>query len=106
MEDIYRRIARLLERSKRAEDKLVTQVEEKIGTSLSDLNTQTLLAHTPCPTLAIHDEDDFEIPLATSVAAQAISKNIKTLVTKGYGHRGVLSAREVIDAVNKFTKPD
>ncbi|MGI9371755.1 MAG: alpha/beta hydrolase [Hyphomicrobiales bacterium] len=103
LEQVYRRIARLLEISLPAEDELIKRLELSSDVSMAHLNAEMQLVHVNRPCLAIHDEDDFEIPINTSIARSNI-QNMKAFITKGHAHRGVLSAPEVMKAVTKFTK--
>ncbi|MGI9483444.1 MAG: alpha/beta hydrolase [Hyphomicrobiales bacterium] len=102
IEGVFRRIARLLDLSAPAEEKLISLAGERLGAELNVLDANLLLERCTGKVLAIHDEDDFEIPLETSVANVASGKNIKALITTGLGHREILMDDAVIDAVAKF----
>jgi pimeloyl-ACP methyl ester carboxylesterase len=104
LEGIVRRIARLLNLSNAAENKLIERAENNLDAAIATQNAQSLLDRITCPVLAIHDENDFEIPLATSLVANATCKNMQTLTTGGLGHRRALLDQKVISAVAGFAR--
>ncbi len=103
LEQMYRRIARLLEISRAAEDELIKRLELSSDVAMAHLNAELQLVHLNCSCLAFHDEEDFEIPVETSIARASV-QNMTSFITKGHGHRGVLSAPDVMQAASEFTK--
>lgn len=104
LETIIRRISRLLNLSEEAETQLINQAEDNLTSSISALNAQNLLNRISCPAFLIHDENDAEIPISTGAIASVIGENIQTLTTRDLGHRRVLLAPEVINAVAEFAR--
>jgi pimeloyl-ACP methyl ester carboxylesterase/RimJ/RimL family protein N-acetyltransferase len=52
--------------------------------------------------LVVHDEEDEEIPLADAMAVKEARPDIELLVTKGLGHRKILTGHEVFKAIAGF----
>lgn len=91
----------------RSVQRLVMNVERRIGYSFEDFEVVDMLAEAfrdPPALLCIHDADDGETPVEGSRALAAAWPNAELVVTQGLGHRRVLWDPDVVDRVARFAQ--
>jgi pimeloyl-ACP methyl ester carboxylesterase len=86
----------------RSRQVLFDRVEEITGRPLKSFIGTVQLAALAKPALIIHARDDREVPADNARAFAAAGAHVEVLWADGYGHRRILKAPEVIDAVAEF----
>ena len=71
-------------------------VSQKVGVHVDHMDISLVASELSHPALVIHDQGDDEIPLSEGLAIAAAWKDSKLFVTKRYGHRRILIAKDVI----------
>jgi pimeloyl-ACP methyl ester carboxylesterase len=82
----------------------VELVAREVGVPVDSLDLTILAAQSKCPALVIHDRSDDDIPLEDGLAVAAAWPGAKSLITERYGHRRILIAKDVVEAVVAFLK--
>ena len=78
------------------------RVEEVTGHPLQSFFGTVQLAGLERPALVIHARDDKELSAHNARAFATAGSHVEVLWADGYGHRRILKAPEVIDAVTEF----
>ncbi len=81
-------------------------VEQRVGAPLEQLDVLAAANSLTCPGLVIHDERDLDIPLADAQRLHAAWPQSRLVLTKRYGHRRILLAKDVVREVVEFLSPD
>ncbi len=68
------------------------------------MDVTQIVPHLATPALVVHDRTDKEIPLAEGLAVAAAWPGATMLVTERFGHRRIMLAGEVVQAVVEFLK--
>jgi pimeloyl-ACP methyl ester carboxylesterase len=87
------------------EDRLshfVAMVANEVGVPIESLDLTLLAPQSNRPALIVHDRSDDDIPVEDGLAVAAAWPGATLLVTERYGHRRILIAREVVQAVISF----
>lgn len=80
----------------------VRRVGREVGAPLTGLDVARFAAELTTPALIVHDRGDKEIPVEDGLAVAANWPGARSLITDRYGHRRVLIAGEVVNAVVAF----
>lgn len=83
-------------------EKMKALFEKKFGEPMENYASHQAAKSVHIPTLIIHDENDYEVPIA---CAHSIHKNLSNshfMVTKRLGHRKILGDETVIDKTLEF----
>lgn len=86
----------------RSRQAFFNRVEEVTGRPLESFMGTVQLARLAKPTLVIHARDDKELSADNARAFATSGRHVEVLWADGYGHRRILKAPEVIDAVTEF----
>ena len=78
-------------------------VGELTGHPLSSFVGTLQLARLAIPTLVIHDPDDREVTADSATAFATAGPHVEVLWAEGYGHRRILKAPGVLQAVVRFS---
>jgi pimeloyl-ACP methyl ester carboxylesterase len=85
-------------------EKMRTNFEKQFGQSLNNLSAHVAAREVNIPTLVIHDENDYEVPI---FCGKNIFKNLpngEMHVTSKLGHRKILGDTKVIEKTISFIK--
>jgi pimeloyl-ACP methyl ester carboxylesterase len=81
---------------------MIKMFEKKFGESINSYSAYIAAKDVHVPVLAIHDEDDADVPVtAVHHIAQHLA-NAEVVVTKGLGHRKILGDSKVIKKIVNF----
>jgi fermentation-respiration switch protein FrsA (DUF1100 family) len=72
------------------------------GRSMESFSGREFLAQARIPSLIIHAPDDKEIPFSDAEELAAAGEHVRLMSTKGHGHRRILLAKDVHNAVADF----
>ncbi|MCY0095512.1 alpha/beta fold hydrolase [Hoeflea ulvae] len=78
------------------------QVLRATGRPLSEFRVDRMLNDLRIPTLVIHAEDDKEVRFANAEAIAATGPHVRLMKANGFGHRRIVSAAPVTQAVAGF----
>ncbi|MBX3191578.1 MAG: alpha/beta hydrolase [Labilithrix sp.] len=81
---------------------VIARLERRYGIPYAELDARLGAAGVDVPLLVVHDEGDDVVPFEDGAAIAAAAKRGRVVSTRGLGHRRVLRAPEVIDAVVPF----
>jgi pimeloyl-ACP methyl ester carboxylesterase len=73
-----------------------------VGAAVEDLDGVTVARRIDRPLLVVHAEDDKEVNVGHAQRYIGVSKHVRHLWANGHGHRRIVSAPEVIDAIRGF----
>jgi len=93
--------ARALDLSANVRDGMITRLERRYGIALSELDIRSYAARLGAPLLVVHDVGDRMVPHEDG-SAIARAGGGRLVSTEGLGHRRILRAPEVVDAVVPF----
>lgn len=94
--------ARMFELSAPVRDGMRARVERRYGIALSDLDVRADAARLDRPLLVVHDEDDVVVPASEGALLAGAAPRSRLVTTHGLGHRRILRAPAVVDAVVRF----
>jgi len=94
--------SRLLGVTDEVRAEMIARIEARFGVPFAELDGRKMAQRLPNPMLVVHDADDSEVPLAGSEALAKHWPGARSMVTHGYGHRRVLKAPAVLEAVADF----
>lgn len=76
------------------------------GRPLSWFNASDMMANIDAETLVIHAVDDKEVAFANAQALVAAGRNVRLMQADGFGHRRIVFAPPVLEAVGAFLLPE
>lgn len=82
------------------------RAEDYVGVAVEQLDTVTAARRIDRPLLVVHAEDDKEVNVGHAQRYIGLSPKVRHLWANGHGHRRIVSAPEVIDAVADFLVRD
>lgn len=82
------------------------RAEDYVGVGVEQLDTVTVARRIDRPLLVIHAEDDKEVNVGHAQRYIGLSPKVRHIWANGHGHRRIVSAPEVIDAVADFLVRD
>lgn len=100
--DILDEFVKQLELKPIVANKMKTHFEKKFGESLESYSAHLAAKQVTIPTLIIHDENDYEVPI---YCGKNIFKNLpngEIFITKKLGHRKILGDKTVIEKTLNF----
>jgi pimeloyl-ACP methyl ester carboxylesterase len=86
---------------RRAIGALVRNLERRVGATMESFDVASFAHAVKIPVLVVHDTGDVEVPYTEGVRLSELL-GARLLSTKGLGHRRVLFAPEVIEAIVEF----
>lgn len=106
MMDVFRWAGQLMGLGPAAQAAFERQVLWISGRPLSEFRVDKMLVDMTIPMLAIHAEDDKEVAFANAEAMARLGPHVELMRANGFGHRRIVSAQPVLDAVAEFlTRP-
>jgi pimeloyl-ACP methyl ester carboxylesterase len=76
--------------------------EKKYNEPMENYSAQNAAKTVDIPVLVIHDENDYEVPVETSINIHDNLKNGELLITQHLGHRKILGNPFVIEKTIEF----
>ncbi|WP_413998235.1 alpha/beta fold hydrolase [Flavobacterium sp. W1B] len=76
--------------------------EKKYGGTMDDYSAYKASKEVTIPSLIIHDENDYEVPVKAGIHIHKYLKNSELLLTKGLGHRKILGNQKVVEKTVQF----
>lgn len=83
-------------------EKMKTHFEEKSGESMENYAAHEAAKMVSIPTLVIHDENDYEVPVSCGINIHKHLQNGELFTTKKLGHRKILGDASVINKSISF----
>ena len=96
MPRLFAEFGRRLHLGPRSQSSVEAQVERLTGNPIGVFESSRQLLNLPLPVLAIHDEDDREVSADEARAAARAGDHVRLYLTKGLGHRRIISDPEVV----------
>ncbi len=81
---------------------MIRMFEKKFGETINSYSAYIAAKEVSVPVLAIHDEDDADVPVTAVHHIAAHLANAEVLITKGLGHRKILGDSKVIKKIIQF----
>ncbi len=102
MPALFRSYGDIVGLSQRGQQRLEANVLRLAGRPLSTFECDGMLARLSCPTLVLHAPDDKEVSFASAEAFARAGGHVALKALPGLGHRRILHASEVTEAVAGF----
>ncbi len=96
------RFAELIALPRKAQDRMVANLERRLGLRFQDLHIADLARTLHTPALVIHDRDDEDIPLTEGRAIAAAWPGSEFVETEGLGHHAIMRDPGVARRVATF----
>lgn len=96
------RFAKLIALPAGARDRMVANLERRLGLRFQDLHVAELARKLRTPALVIHDQDDQDIPLAEGRAIAEAWPGSRFVETKGLGHHAIMRDAAVAKSIVEF----
>jgi len=97
------RFAAMIALPKKAQERMVANLERRLGLRFQDLHVADLARTLHTPALVIHDQDDEDIPQAEGRAIANAWPGSRFIETSGLGHRAIMRdpavARQIADFI-------
>lgn len=100
--NLTHRIATMMGFPPNVSELMQRRLENRLGISWDELDTDKMLAETAVPLLVFHDEDDREVPYENGVAIVSAVENARLVTTSGLGHRRIVRDPEVVRQAVEF----
>lgn len=81
---------------------MIRMFEKKFGETINSYSAYIAAKEVSVPVLAIHDEDDADVPVTAVHHIAAHLASAEVLITKGLGHRKILGDSKVIKKITQF----
>ncbi|AKI00167.1 Alpha/beta hydrolase family [Hoeflea sp. IMCC20628] len=106
MADVFRWAGKFMGLGPAAQEAFERQVFRATGRPLSEFRVDRMLHDLRIPILAIHAEDDKEVAFSNAEAIAGMGPHVSLMKANGYGHRRIVSAPPVTQAVADFIGSD
>lgn len=106
IENSIRHFVSLIGFNKRTSDHFIARIAQYVGVPFHQLDATNLLQECQIPTLLIHDESDKEVLHSESKRLESVLQNAHLMTTQGFGHRKILKAQPVLEAISDFVASD
>ena len=80
----------------------MNELEREVGEGVEFMDVTQIVPRLTTPALVVHDRNDKEIPLEEGLAVAAAWTGATMLVTERFGHRRIMLAGQVVQAVVEF----
>ncbi|MCL6708123.1 alpha/beta fold hydrolase [Pseudomonas sp. R2.Fl] len=100
--EVFRDFSAMLRLSPVVQHRLVAHAERVAGIPLRDFDTIDVARRLGRPMLVVHAEDDKEVGAHHARRYDGLGDHVRLLWANGHGHRRIVSAPEVIEAVAGF----
>ncbi len=81
---------------------MIRMFEKKFDETINSYSAYIAAKEVSVPVLAIHDEDDADVPVTAVHHIAAHLASVEVLITKGLGHRKILGDSKVIKKIIQF----
>lgn len=102
MADVFRWVGKFMGLGTAAQEAFERQVFRVTGRPLSEFRVDRMLHDLRIPMLVIHAEDDKEVAFSNAEAIARIGPHVGLMKANGFGHRRIVSAPPVTQAVADF----
>jgi len=102
IKDIFDEFVKKLKLKPIVSDKMIAGFEKQFGVSMDDFSAHLAAQHVTIPTLVIHDENDYEVPVFCGKNIHKHLPNGELLITSKLGHRKILGDKHVIHKTLDF----
>jgi len=102
MADVFRWVGKLMGLGAAAQNAFERQVLRFSGRPLSEFRVDRMMHDVCIRTLVIHAEDDKEVAFSNAEAIARIGPHARLVKANGFGHRRIVSAEPVTQAVVEF----
>lgn len=100
--DIFDEFVKKLELKPIISQKMIDGFEKQYGVSMDNYSAHIAAKDVQIPTLVIHDENDYEVPVFCGKNIHKHLPNGELFITKKLGHRKILGDKEVINKTMNF----
>ncbi|MEM5472413.1 alpha/beta fold hydrolase [Hoeflea sp. AS60] len=100
--DVFRWVGKMMGLGAAAQNAFERQVLRFSGRPLSEFRVDRMMHDVCIRTLVIHAEDDKEVAFSNAEAIARTGPNVRLLKANGFGHRRIVSAEPVTQAVVEF----
>ncbi|WP_169630186.1 alpha/beta fold hydrolase [Flavobacterium humi] len=100
--DIFDEFVKKLELKPIISKKMIAGFEKKFGVSMDDYSAHLAAQEVHIPTLVIHDENDYEVPVWCGKNIHKHLPDGTIFITKKLGHRKILGDKNVISKTMDF----
>ncbi len=91
-----------LDLSRPTRDAMIRRIERRFGIVFDSLDARADIGRLGAPILVVHDQGDREVPVTEGRRIADAAERARYLETRGLGHRRILRAPEVLEAVHAF----
>jgi len=102
LQAIFDRFASFMLLSPRSKHHFQNFVEKEAQLKVKDAIMHDLIARIPQSIMAIHDQNDQEIPCHDALESTKNLSHVNLIITKGLGHQRILKSARVINSVIHF----
>jgi pimeloyl-ACP methyl ester carboxylesterase len=102
IKDIFDEFVRKLELKPIVSDRMIAGFEKQYGVSMENYSAHIAAKEVSIPTLVIHDENDYEVPIFCGKNIHKHLPNGEMFVTQKLGHRKILGDKHVIKKTMDF----
>lgn len=102
IKDIFDEFVKKLELKPIISDKMIAGFEKQFGVSMNNYSAHIAAKDVHIPTLVIHDENDYEVPVFCGKNIHKHLPNGEIFITSKLGHRKILGDKNVINKSMNF----
>jgi pimeloyl-ACP methyl ester carboxylesterase len=102
IKDIFDEFVKKLELKPIISDKMIAGFEKQFGVSMDNYSAHLAAQQVTIPTLVIHDENDYEVPVFCGKNIHKHLPDGEIFITKKLGHRKILGDKNVIQKTMNF----
>ena len=102
IKDIFDEFVKKLELRPIVSDKMIAGFEKQFGVSMDNYSAHLAAQQVTIPTLVIHDENDYEVPVFCGKNIHKHLPDGEIFITKKLGHRKILGDKNVIQKTMNF----
>ncbi len=102
IKDIFDEFVKKLELKPIISEKMIDGFEKQYNVSMDNYSAHIAAKEVQIPTLVIHDENDYEVPVFCGENIHKHLPNGELFITKKLGHRKILGDKEVIHKTMSF----
>ena len=102
IKDIFDEFVKKLELKPIISEKMIDGFEKQYNVSMDNYSAHIAAKEVQIPTLVIHDENDYEVPVFCGKNIHKHLPNGELFITKKLGHRKILGDKEVINKTMSF----
>lgn len=102
VEDVVDRYVRMVGLPRRVAERFRRAMVEKVGYRPEELQIASIGPRLRIPALVFHDPEDAEVPYADALAIAACWPGARLRTVRGYGHRRILRAEDVVREATEF----